>query len=116
MEAWWYTGKIRIKTLRNIDRSPLRRDISKRADELPVTSVGGPTLSRRLVNRNGSHSVRRWEPFLKFRLRNRRLISHQSASAAWRWTSTRHQRYQVYRPRRRKKAVRSGNIKTGCDE
>src|SRR5438045_5645979 len=81
MQAWWDTGEIRIKTLRNIDWSPLWRDISKSNEELPVTSVCGPTLSLRLVNSHSLHFERRREPFLKFRFGSRGFVGAQCAGA-----------------------------------
>src|SRR5436190_18516178 len=95
MEAWWDTGVILIKSLRNIDWSPLWRDISKSNEELPVTSVCGPTLSLRLINSHSLHFERRREPFLKFRFGNRGLVSAQYAGAAWRNAYPRYRRYQV---------------------
>lgn len=44
MEPGRDAGEVGIKTLRDINRPPLRSDVLEGIEKLPVTSVGGPTL------------------------------------------------------------------------
>jgi len=66
-------GEISVKAFRDIDRSPRRRDILKRTEELPVTSVGRPALLLRFVDRYCLNFVRQRKVLQEFRLGNSRF-------------------------------------------
>src|SRR5882724_3757491 len=91
--------EVGIKVFRDTDWSPLWRDIPKWNEELPVTSVGGPALSSRLINRHRLHSVRQRESFLEFGFRHGRLVGlHRAGAARWN-TRSRYRRDEIYRLR-----------------
>ncbi len=108
-------GKISVKAFRDIDRSPCRRDILKRTEELSVTSVGRPALLLRFVDRYCLNFVRQRKMLQEFRLWNSRFELQWQTGGEVRRRRNSGSRESL-RFRRRNNAARFWHGKLRCTE